>query len=373
MNTRKLLVSVLMLACVLLSACAPAATPIATSIPSSPTTEPMSTSIPVPASDFTKDIGKIVATIPMKYGDDTFAVGAGAIWIAHADDGWVSRVDPATNTVVAQIQISGAHVGVARWSPADIVVVNDQVWVTALPGAYEGELALIDPSTNQVVEHIPLGELEYPNGKLPFVPYALATDGTSLWVSDFIHNGIARVDLQTKQVTTKILGVEHVTQLLPDSNVIWAVLHRNDSLARIDPKTNSVVQTISLPPGGKGPDTTCGWCIGAMAIGDGSAWVSLGLGNAIAKVDLATNQVVATIDLEAGLAFDQGHLWATISPDNCDNRGGYLTRIDPKTNAIEGKIPLDCPGGIAVGENSFWIDTTSHSNQYAIVRIQPNP
>ena len=50
------------------------------------------------------------------------AVGAGAVWVANAGDGTVSRVDPATRKVVNTIEVGNRPVGV--------VVAAGLVWVT---------------------------------------------------------------------------------------------------------------------------------------------------------------------------------------------------------------------------------------------------
>ena len=50
------------------------------------------------------------------------AVGAGAVWVANAGDGTVSRIDPATRKVVKTIEVGN--------SPFGIVVAAGLVWVT---------------------------------------------------------------------------------------------------------------------------------------------------------------------------------------------------------------------------------------------------
>jgi YVTN family beta-propeller protein len=49
------------------------------------------------------------------------AVGAGGVWVTNYDDDTVSRVDPATNEVVATIEV-GPH-------PDHIAVGESGVWV----------------------------------------------------------------------------------------------------------------------------------------------------------------------------------------------------------------------------------------------------
>ena len=50
------------------------------------------------------------------------AFGAGAVWVANASDGTVSRIDPETNEVVKTIEVGNA--------PAGIAVSDGLVWVS---------------------------------------------------------------------------------------------------------------------------------------------------------------------------------------------------------------------------------------------------
>jgi DNA-binding beta-propeller fold protein YncE len=304
-------------------------------------------------------------------------VGAGAVWVAHSDKGLVTRIDPATNMVVAQIKVDNPTFDFYRQIPGGITFVGNQLWATTFSSTGDGEVARIDTVTNEVVERIQMGDLEFPNGKLSFHPWGITSNGDELWVTDFTHTGIARVDTKTGQVIAQIMNVGHVLFISLDTDAIWVPMHREDSLMRIDPKTNTVVATIPLFPDGKGPQLTCSWCIGNVAIGDGSVWVSLGLGEGIARIDPKTNQMVAKIDVEGvhSVAVSNGFVWVTASPeDDCDNGTGYLAQIDPNTNTVIGKIILDCPADIAVGYDSLWVNTSSSSDtNFAVIRIQLNP
>jgi streptogramin lyase len=375
MKTHKLLVSILILAGVLFSACTPAAIPIATSIPANPTIAVTSTPSMTATSNSAQKIGQVVATIPVDFPSKAIVAGAGAIWLPHPDKGLVSRIDPATNTIVAQIKVGDPTFDPNRPVPGYLAIVDNQVWASiATTSIGEGELVRIDPATNEVVEHMPMGEIQFPNGSLTFQPGAMVSDGDSLWVTDFAHSSVGRVDLPTRRVVATVINVDSPALLTLDHHTLWVALHRKNSVARIDANTNTVATTVPMPLDGFGPNTVCGWCISTVAVGDGSVWVDLGFGNGIARIDPTTNQVVAKIDVDGAQSFvySDGFLWVTVHPDNCTKGSGYLTRIDPKTNAPIGKIPLDCPGNIAVSEDSLWIETSSSFNKLAIVRVQPN-
>lgn len=365
-----------MLVCVLFSARTPVATPVATSIPANPTRAVTSTPSSTATPDHTQELGQVVATVPVDFPTRVIAVGAGAIWLAHPDKGLVSRIDPATNTVVAEIKVGDPTFDPNRPAPAYLAIVNNQVWASiSTTSVGEGELVRIDPATNEVVEHIPMDDIKFPNGSLTFQPGVMVNGGDSLWVTDFAHGSIGRVDIPSRQVVATITNVDHPALLAVDNSTLWVVLHRKNSVARIDTNTNTVTTTISMPLEGFGPTTVCDWCISTVAVGGGSVWVDLGWGEGIARIDPTTNQVIGNIDVAGAqsFAYSHGFLWVTAHPESCKDGNGYLTRIDPKTNSSIGKIPLNCPGSIAASEDSLWIDTVSNSNEFAIVRIQPNP
>ena len=85
------------------------------------------------------------ATIDVGEGSIGIAAGEGGVWVANSDANTVSRIDPATDTVVATIDV-GAQ-------PVDVTVGAGAVWVTEFG---DDTVARIDPATNDVTAHIPV-------------------------------------------------------------------------------------------------------------------------------------------------------------------------------------------------------------------------
>ena len=108
----------------------------------------------------------------------TFASTPGALWVS-SDDGTTLRVDTATNRIVATIPF-----GMKGGAPGDPDTAGGSVWV---PNRDTGELARIDPSTNQVQAIVAL-----PAG------FSVAQEGFgSIWVCDYSGAMVARVDPAT--------------------------------------------------------------------------------------------------------------------------------------------------------------------------------
>jgi virginiamycin B lyase len=73
------------------------------------------------------------------------AVSRDAVWVLNADDGTLSRIDPAADAVVTTIRVSEQRV-----QGGDLVATDDEVWVRTT-----GELAVaVDPATDQVVRRL---------------------------------------------------------------------------------------------------------------------------------------------------------------------------------------------------------------------------
>jgi streptogramin lyase len=157
--------------------------------------------------------------IPLDHGVSTLAYGFDAVWVAAPQDGLVLRVDPATGEVTEHTA------DLAR--PQVIKVGPDSLWVT-LQGAEEmppdePTVTRIDPADGSILAEIATGA----------APGHLWADGDAIWVCA-----------------------------------------RDQFLARIDPATDEVVETLSGPP------STC-----AVTIGFGSVWATAGNANKIYRFE----------------------------------------------------------------------------------------
>jgi virginiamycin B lyase len=110
-------------------------------------------------------------------------------------------------------------------------------------------------------------------------------------------------------------------------------------LKRVDPKTGEVMATIPI----KGLNDA----FTQVAFGASSVWVSSGYysmgppekrqpGDAVFRIDPRTNRVVDRIPVDppSGLAFGHGSVWATSAGY------GTVSRIDPNTDEVVAKIKV---------------------------------
>jgi hypothetical protein len=125
--------------------------------------------------------------------------------------------------------------------------------------------------------------------------------------------------------------------------------------------------TAALPPP-SGPrivsSVTVDVGVGPMTAGFGSVWVGSSLNRTLVRIDPATNKTLATISLgvtgtgAVGLAVGEGAVWAVGGGDPAHGPlvgEAFLMRIDPLTNTVSARLPLEGAYGVAVGPGAIWV------------------
>ncbi len=219
-------------------------------------------------------------------------------------------------------------------------------WVEVTPGAIwvgtTGPFSVvkIDPRTNQV-----LGRAE-----LPGEPCAgLAHGFGRLWVPlcghDGAKNALAEVSLKDAHIHA-ILPIGPAASeggIAVSRDGVWMVTDKAGTLARIDPRTGAVRQTVRLPAGSFNP-----------IVADGLIWVTSIEGDRITAVDARTGLVLgetSTGPKPRFLTSGANSIWTLNQGD------GSITRIDAKTRRVTATIAAGIPGhggDIAFGDGKVW-------------------
>jgi streptogramin lyase len=124
---------------------------------------------------------------------------------------------------------------------------------------------------------------------------------------------------------------------------VWLVTNKEGVLARIDPATGAVRQTIHVPAGSYNP-----------RYDSGVVWVTRAEGGEITAVDAVSGKVLGTTPTGPGPRFltsGEGSIWTLNQVD------GSLTRIDATSRSALQTIPLGMPGhggDIAYGGGLIW-------------------
>jgi DNA-binding beta-propeller fold protein YncE len=207
---------------------------------------------------------KVVSRTKIGTGSCGLGFGAGSMWVEDTNTSTVSRVSVATGKRTA------IKVG---FTPYDTTFAFGSAWTTAFT---QGELERIDPARNRVVNR----------WKLPMATGAVGAFG-SVWATG--SDGVIRVDPGSHAVVARIPIEGGAGWTAASGDAVWVTTAKG--LARIDPQTNSVTATVTLP--------------GTPALGDpdvvnGQVWVPQIRKNSIAVVDPASNSVVQTLKAGAG-------------------------------------------------------------------------
>ena len=125
---------------------------------------------------------------------------------------------------------------------------------------------------------------------------------------------------------------------------VWVTMSNQDSMARMEPRTNTVQQTIRV---GSAPD--------GIAVGAGFVWVASSFDGTVRQIDPRSNggEVVGTITVgngPTGVAYGLGSVWVANSFDHT------VQRIDPRTDAPAKAIPVDAGAdAITVADGAVWV------------------
>jgi YVTN family beta-propeller protein len=234
------------------------------------------------------------------------AAGEGGVWAPNLDSETVSRIDARTNTVTATIPLRGTD-------PTSVAAGLGAVWV-GIDNAegVSSTVERIDPAANAVVASI--------SDERADIGLGIAADAGAVWTGGAPN--VTRIDPATNRVVARI-SASRGGDLAADAGAVWSASgiapQFGSGLLRIDPATNAAVTTISISN-----SRTAG-----VAIGFDSVWTTTGRlpGTqspfVLARVDPRTNSVVGTFGLEgtADVAVGFGAIWVAV--------GNTLLRLEP--------------------------------------------
>ena len=143
------------------------------------------------------------------------------------------------------------------------------------------------------------------------------------------HSTVARVDPRTNLVVETIPVGKAPRFIAAGGGAVWTLNQGDGSVSRIDPKTNKVVATIEVGVPGGG---------GEIAVGEGSVWVTA-FEFPLSRIDPSTNTVVQQFFGEGGDAVrvGLGSVWLS------NLEAGNVWRIDPRR--VEATLPRLNQGG----------------------------
>jgi YVTN family beta-propeller protein len=284
------------------------------------------------------------ATFKIGETADWVLVTDSAVWVAGTKPYSVQRIDPATNTVVAKVSLSGeacsglafgfgsvwvpvcgekpllarvdvqtnriiAEIPIAAAVPeGGITASSDSVWmVTEKDGTV---LSRIDPATNTVRQKI----------SIPSGSYNPLSSGNMVWVTGVDRNVLTAVDATNGEVVASIPVGPRPRFLTSGGGSVWTLNQGDGSVTRVDPSSRKVTATIALGIPGPGGD---------IDYGADSVWAT-SFDLPLTVLDGRTNRVLRQWVGQGGDSLRFGHdsIWLT------DYRRGLLWRIPFKATQL---------------------------------------
>ena len=215
----------------------------------------------------------VIARIPTPDTATVVGVGAGAIWLTSFPGNSLSRIDPRVQPGDPDNQPAPGGAG-----PIGVTVFAGFVWVANHNGEPTTSVSKIDPATMRVVDVIHVG------GDDTAGPVWILSSAGSIWTNvNSSPNVVVRIDPRTDRILATIPAPSACTQLAADDTSIWGASGDDGScpygVNRIDTSTNTVTATFDQ-----------GGAADAVALANGSLWYGTTTTHKLGRIDTRTNR-----------------------------------------------------------------------------------
>ena len=154
--------------------------------------------------------------------------GFGSDWVLNCSEGTLSRLDTKTGSVSKTVKT-----GAAAKARAGLAVSSDSLWAFTDD---KTTLSRIDPAGNTIVAEM----------RLPAGCNSIVFGEASLWVTCPAESRVLRIDPILNTVSQRIQVSAEPFAIAVGEGSIWAYCKKEGRVERIDPKTNKVSKTIEL-------------------------------------------------------------------------------------------------------------------------------
>ncbi len=281
--------------------------------------------------------GEVVSLTESTSLPGNLAVGEGAVWVLKdgEDDGLAHRPGD-----------EGGHRNAIHTpgTPTQLATGAGALWVGKRGGRFVYTtvgVSRVDPRSGTVTRTLKLPDTT--GGDVfaaPDTGFAqIAVGAGAVWARN-PDDTISRIDAETGDLVETVDAA--ASTIAAGKEGVWFVPLERPSVARIDPRTNRVAETILI-----GANS-----LSAIAVGAGSVWATAETEGVVHRIVPGRRQLTRTIDVGVGvsyIAFGEGAVWTANYLD------GTVSRIDPRTNEVTAKKSIGVPQAIAAGEGSAWV------------------
>jgi len=264
-----------------------------------------------------------------------------------------SATTGAAQTQLAPTPTAGGSNGIVATVPLDLKVDAiaagpEGVWLRSPSGA----VLDVDPATNTVAARVAIPASEFGG---------IAVGSGSVWVTDFAHDRLYRIDPKARAITATIKVGANPLALLATSDAIFVSNFRGGSTSKVDIASGTVVATFSFT--NEGPSGPIG-----VALVAGDLWTSVQAMNYVFRLNPTDGAVVAKLSIVAdflGAPISDGQFVYVRTGDSS------MVKIDPATNAtVDGFDPDVVPDFFA--RSGFWGATGRDLLRFDPVTMSPS-
>jgi YVTN family beta-propeller protein len=255
-------------------------------------------------------------------GDNPQAVASDGThaWVANASSDDVTEIEASTGAVVRTIKVGS--------EPRSVAADGTHVWVANEAGANVSgkSVSEIEASTGTVTRTIKIAEKE-----LRF----LSSDGTYVWGTSTFGEGLMRIDIASGTVAYFSLGFRP-WGAVSDGTHVWVADWLKNRVSERDASTNAVIQSIPTAATPKG-----------VSFDGAHVWVAEESPQGfVQEIDPSSGTVIATVSglpvEPEQISSDGTHVWAA-------SRGGQLGEIDAASATLINTLDTGAraSGGVA--------------------------
>ncbi|MBZ5522497.1 MAG: hypothetical protein LAP21_09685 [Acidobacteriia bacterium] len=272
------------------------------------------------------------ATFDLGGHPDRLAITADAVWVANGELKAVHRIDPATNKVVARVDLKAEPC-------SGLVAAFGSLWIPLCGDS--PALARVDLKTNAITAILPVGPADPEGG--------ITASDDSIWlVTDNSSplGTLSRIDPQTNGVRQKIKITGGSANPLFHEGSVWitGTSDHGGWLTEVDARTGQLLYACTMRPQPR-----------FLTTGAGAIWILNQGDGTLSRFEIIEGGMKAVTTIEAGIpgpggeiCFDGSSVWVSVF-------GIPLTRIDSHTNEVTRQWTGEGGNSVSCGHGSLWL------------------
>lgn len=255
---------------------------------------------------------------------DWVQVTARGAWVAATGPEAVDHIDARTGRIDRHILLPGE-------ACAGLAMGFGSLWVPLCGGT--PRTARIDLASGKITVVLPFGPLE---------EGGIAASHDSIWLATDALGSLARIDPRTNLIRQTVKLASGSTNPVVNGNAIWITSIEHDQVTKLNARTGAVVATAHTGPSPR-----------FLTVGAGSVWTLNQGDGTVSRISADGRHVQATIALGipgrgGDIRFGDGRVWAS-------SIGMPLTVIDPRRNRVIAQWIGKGGDSLGFGHGSIWL------------------